>query len=39
MAGILNVQIKSVLNDKSVNFRKVEHFIKRNADKSANGGD
>lgn len=33
MAGILSVQIKSVLSDKCVNFRKVEHFIKRNADK------
>ena len=33
MAGILNIQIKSVLNDKNINFRKIEHFIKRNADK------
>ena len=31
MAGILTIQIKSVLNDKCVNFRKVEHFIKRNS--------
>lgn len=33
MAGILAVQIKSVCGDKNVNFRKVEHFIKRNSDK------
>lgn len=33
MTGILAVQIKSVSGDKNVNFRKVEHFIKRNSDK------
>lgn len=33
MAGILIVQIKS-LQEKNINFRKVEHFIKRNSNKN-----
>ena len=33
MAGILNIQIKSLLNDKQTNLRKIEHYIKFNKDK------
>lgn len=33
MAGILNIQLKSLLGDKETNLKKVEHYIKFNADK------
>lgn len=33
MAGILNIQIKPTIGKKDVNLKKVEHFIKKNADK------
>ncbi|MGN0018985.1 MAG: nitrilase-related carbon-nitrogen hydrolase [Candidatus Gastranaerophilaceae bacterium] len=33
MAGILNIQIKSLMGDKQTNLRKIEHYIKFNKDK------
>jgi nitrilase len=33
MAGILNIQIKSLMSDKEANLRKIEHYIKFNKDK------
>ncbi|MGN1125076.1 MAG: nitrilase-related carbon-nitrogen hydrolase [Candidatus Gastranaerophilaceae bacterium] len=33
MAGILNIQLKSLLGDKETNLKKVEHYIKFNKDK------
>lgn len=33
MAGILNIQIKSLMGDKETNFKKIEHYIKFNSDK------
>lgn len=33
MAGILNIQLKSTIGDKEINLKKVEHYIKKNADK------
>jgi len=33
MAGILNIQIKSLSNEKEKNLKKIEHFIKFNKDK------
>ena len=33
MAGILNIQLKSILRDKETNLKKVEHYIKFNSDK------
>ena len=34
MAGILNIQLKSLLGDKETNLKKVEHYIKFNKDKN-----
>lgn len=33
MAGILSIQINPTLNDKEMNLKKVEHFIKKYSDK------
>ena len=33
MAGILNIQLKSLLGNKETNLKKVEHYIKFNSDK------
>ena len=33
MAGILSIQLKSLMGDKETNLRKVEHYIKFNRDK------
>ena len=33
LAGILNIQLKSILGDKATNLKKVEHYIKFNKDK------
>ena len=33
MAGILNIQLKSLMGDKEINLKKVEHYIKFNKDK------
>ena len=33
MAGILNIQLKSLLGDKETNLKKIEHYIKFNKDK------
>ena len=33
MAGILNIQLKSLSGNKETNLKKVEHYIKFNADK------
>jgi len=33
MAGILNIQIKSLMGDKKTNLKKIEHHIKFNTDK------
>ena len=33
MAGILNIQFKPTIGNKEINLKKVEHYIKKNADK------
>lgn len=33
MAGVLNIQIKSLAGDKETNLKKIEHYIKFNKDK------
>jgi len=33
MAGILNIQLKSLMGDKETNLKKIEHYIKYNSDK------
>ena len=33
MAGILNIQLKSLMSDKQTNLKKVEHYIKFNKEK------
>ena len=33
MAGVLCVQIKSIIGNNEINFRKIEHFIKHNSKK------
>ena len=33
MAGILNIQLKSLMGDKETNLKKIEHYIKFNSDK------
>ena len=33
MAGILNIQLKSILGNKETNLKKIEHYIKFNKDK------
>lgn len=34
MAGILNIQINSLMGEKEVNLSKIEYYIKRNSDKN-----
>lgn len=33
MVGILNIQIKPILENKEINLKKIRHFIKRNSNK------
>ena len=34
MAGILNIQINSLMGEKEVNLSKIEYYIKKNSDKN-----